>query len=242
MEQNSPFGRKLAAIASLSASDLRAASELYQHRRDFPPGRELAQRGQIDQPAYILATGWVASYTILPNGRRRILSCQIPGDLVGLRSVLFGTATHIVEPITPVEAREVLPTVLLEAFAKAPRLATAVLMATSRDEAMFVEHLVGLRRRNPGERIAHFLLDLFARLRLVGLSDSSGYDCPLSLALLGDALGLSLAHVNHSLRELGKDGLVTFRSGRVAFDDFDTLVRYANFSPARLVQNGPLLH
>lgn len=242
MLQNSPFGRKLAAFACLSGSDLSAASELYQHRREFPLGRELVHRGQIDQPAYILAAGWVASYTILPNGKRRIVSCQIPGDLVGLRSVLFRTAAHIVEPITPVEALEVLPTVLLEAFAKAPRLATAVLMATSRDEAMFVEHLVGMRRRNPGERIAHFLLDLFARLRWAGLSDRSGYDCPLSISLLGEALGLSVGHVKRALRELGEDHLLTFRSGRVAFDDFDRLVRYAGFSPARLDQNGPLLH
>ena len=102
-------------------------------------------------------------------GTRQIVDFQIPGDFLGLRSVLFRTADHNIEPITTVEASEVLARDLLEAFAKTPRLATAVLWAASRDEAMVVEHLVDLGRRNALERTVHFLLELGARLKLVGL-------------------------------------------------------------------------
>lgn len=63
-----------------------------------------------------------------------------------------------------------------------------------------VEHLVGLGRRNATERMAHFLLELGARLKLLGLADQKGYRCPLSQYLLADALGLSAVHVNRVLR------------------------------------------
>ena len=155
--------------------------------------------------------------------------------------MLFRTADHNIEPITNVEASEVLASDLLEAFARTPRLATAVLWAASRDEAMVVEHLVDLGRRNALERTAHFLLELGARLKLVGLGTTAGYACPLSQYLLSDALGLSAVHVNRVLRQLREDGLLTFRNGRVAFDDFDRLVAFADFDRAYLDHDGPLL-
>ena len=104
-----------------------------------------------------------------------------------------------------------------------------------------VEHLVNIGRRNALERTAHFLLELGARLRLVGLATREGYDCPLSQNLLADALGLSAVHINRVLRELREDGLLTFQKGRVTFNDFDQLVAAVDFDKTYLDQDGPLL-
>jgi DNA-binding GntR family transcriptional regulator len=59
--------------------------------------------------------------------------------------------------------------------------------------------------------------------------------------MLADALGLSPVHINRILRQLREDGLLTFRSGYVTFDDFDRLVALAEFDRAYLDQEGPLL-
>ncbi len=239
--QDSPLARKLAAFVALSDDDLEMLDRLHQRRRTFMAGVDLVHQGQEGQSAYILAKGWVCSYKLLPNGGRQIVDFQIPGDFLGLRSVLFRTADHSIEPVTQVEASEVVVTDLLEAFAKTPRLATAVLWAASRDEAMVVEHLVGIGRRNALERTAHLLLELGARLMLVGLGTKKGYDCPLSQYLLADALGLSAVHVNRVLRQLREMGLMTFQKGHVSIDDFDRLVTLADFDTAYLDHDGPLL-
>lgn len=107
---------------------------------------------------------------------------------------------------------------------------------------MVVEHLVGLGRRNALERTAHFLLELGARLKLVGLATSNGYACPLSQYLLSDALGLSAVHINRVLRQLREEGLLTFQRGKVTFDDLPRLVALVEFDTAYLDHNGPLLH
>ena len=239
--QDSPFARKLAAFVRLSTDDLSVLSDVYRRRRNFPAGRDMIHQGQTDQVAYILASGWACSYKILPEGTRQIVDFQIPGDFLGLRSVLLHTADHNVEPVTAVQASEVRGQDLLMAFSETPRLAMAVLWAASRDEAMVVEHLVDLGRRSATERTAHYLLELGARLRLVGLGDKDGYGCPLSQYLLADALGLSAVHVNRVLRELREEGLLTFQKGRVRFDDYDALVEYAGFDRAYLDHSGPLL-
>lgn len=239
--QDSPFARKLSAFVRLSNSDLSAMSDLYRRRRKFVVGSDMIHQGQVDQSAYVLASGWACSYKILPSGARQIVDFQIPGDFLGLRSLLFRTADHNVEPVTPVQASAVKQRDLLAAFSETPRLATAVLWAASRDEAMVVEHLVDIGRRTASERMAHFLLELGARLRLIGMADRRGYLCPLSQYLLADALGLSAVHVNRVLRELREDGLLTFQKGRVIFDDYDGLVDFCAFDRTYLDHDGPLL-
>ena len=238
---DSAFARKLGAFVALSDVELHVLSELYKRRRIFPAGVDMMHEGQANHAAYILASGWVCSYKLLPGGTRQIVDFQIPGDFLGLRSVLFRTADHSVEPVTRVEASEVFAADLLNAFSQTPRLATAVLWAASRDEAMVVEHLVGLGRRNAVERTAHFLLELGARLKLVGMATTKGYACPLSQYLLADALGLSAVHMNRVLRELRESGLLTFQRGHVKFDDFDGLVSLADFDRGYLDHDGPLL-
>jgi CRP-like cAMP-binding protein len=233
--------RKLGSFVALSEDELRVLDAMCGRRRSFAAGHDVVEQGQSGQAAFILCEGWVCSYKIQRDGSRQIVDFQIPGDFLGLRSVLLRTSDHSFEPIAPISAVEVRWTDLAAAFATAPRLLTALLWALSRDEAVLVERLVGLGRREALPRVAHFLLELEARLALVGLGDPSGYPCPLTQYQLGDALGLSAIHVNRVLRELRESGLVTFRNGRVTFDDHARLMGIAEFDPAYLDQAGPLL-
>ncbi|MCG6884677.1 MAG: Crp/Fnr family transcriptional regulator [Silicimonas sp.] len=239
--QHSPLTRKLSAFVALSEAELAALERLHQRRRTFVAGRDMVHQGQTDQAAYVLSSGWVCSYKIQPDGTRQIVDFQIPGDFLGLRSVLLRTSDHSFEPIVKIEAAEVLKDDLLKTFAETPRLAAAILWAASRDEAMVVEHLVGLGRRDADARMAHFLLELGSRLALVGLGTKEGYDCPLTQYHLADALGLSAIHVNRVLRQLRESGMATFRNGRVSFGDRDKLVALAEFDPVYLDHTGPLL-
>lgn len=237
----SPLTRKLSTFVALSETDLATLARFHRHRRDFLPGHEIIFEGEKNASVFILSKGWACSYKLLPDGERQIVDFQLPGDFLGLRSILFRTADHSVEAVTAIEASEVISSDILDAFCDAPRLAAAVLWAASRDEAMVVEHLVDLGRRSAEERTAHFLLELGARLKLVGVGDRTGYDCPLTQYHLADALGLSAVHVNRVLRHLREAGLVTFQRGHVAFDNFAGLVELAQFDTAYLDQDGPLL-
>ena len=241
LAEHSPLTRKLSTFINLSEGELDVLAQLHQRRRTFVAGRDMVHQGQSDQAAYILSSGWVCSYKIQGDGTRQIVDFQVPGDFLGLRSVLLRTSDHSFEPIATIEAAEVLKSDLLAAFSQTPRLAIAILWAASRDEAMVVEHLVGVGRREADARVAHFLLELGARLSLVGIGSKEGYDCPLTQYHLADALGLSAIHVNRVLRQLRERAVVTFRNGHVTFHDYGGLVDLAEFDPAYLDQSGPLL-
>ncbi len=239
--ETSPLTRKLSAFVTLSSKELTVLERLHQRRKRFVAGRDLGHQGQLDQAAYVLSAGWVCSYKIQPDGTRQIVDIQVPGDFLGLRSVLLRTSDHNFVPIVDIEAVEILQSDLIKAFEETPRLATAILWAVSRDEAMVVEHLVGLGQRVAEVRVAHFLLELGAKLLLVGMGGKDGYACPLSQYHLGDALGLSSVHINRVLRKLRERELLTFRNGRVTFEDYNRLVKMAGFDAAYLDHIGPLL-
>lgn len=237
----SPLTRKLSAFVALSDMDLEILTRFHRSRKEFRPGHEMVTEGQEKQTAFILAGGWACSYKILPDGSRQIVDFQIPGDFLGLRSVLFRTADHSVEAVTRLEASVVLSADIIDGFGQSPRLATAILWAASRDEAMVVEHLVNLGRRSAEERMGHILLELGARLTLVGLGDKTGFKCPLTQYHLADILGLTPVHVNRVLRSLREEGLVTFKRGEVSFNDFDRLRKVSGFDIDYLDHDGPLL-
>jgi CRP-like cAMP-binding protein len=60
------------------------------------------------------------------------------------------------------------------------------------------------------------LCEVYVRLRAVGLVNGQSYLMPVTQAELGDATGMSTVHVNRTLQELRRDGLIsTPRSGQV---------------------------
>lgn len=98
--QESPFARKLGAFVALTSAEFDVLEALHKRRRNFPAGRDLIYQGQTQRPAYILASGWACSYKILSEGTRQIIDVQIPGDFLGLRSMLFRVSDHNIEPLT----------------------------------------------------------------------------------------------------------------------------------------------
>jgi len=237
----SPIAQKLSAFMTLTPDETALLATLSENSRTFEPNFDIVHQGQTEHAAFILTEGWVCSYKFQPNGSRQIIDIQIPGDLIGLRSILLHTSDHSFEAITKVKTAKVSVIDLLGVFKTAPRLAMAVLWAASRDEAMIVEHLVGIGQRSAEERVVHFLLELGARLMLVGIGTPAGYDCPLTQYHLADALGISAVHVNRTLRQLRENVLLTFQNGFVTFNDYQQLVALSKFDSVYLDQDGPIL-
>ena len=99
---------------------------------------------------------------------------------------------------------------------------------------MFAEHLVGIGRQSAYERVARLLMELLARLQLAGLAGDRAYALPLTQELMADALGLSVPHVNRTLRKLREDGLIALQGNRLTCLDIPALARLAEVDFADL--------
>jgi CRP-like cAMP-binding protein len=161
----------------------------------------------------------------------------VPGDCLGLRSVLLRTSDHSFATITDALVSIVPSQRITSLFHDRPRLGAAILWAASRDEAMTVEHLVNIGRRSAIEGMAHLILELYERLQLVGLATPTGFDCPLNQHAFADALGLSAIHVNRTLRQLRERGLITLSGHRLVIHDPEKLRELAEYDSSYLDQS-----
>lgn len=221
--------KKLGSFVELSKAELSCLAELQSQPVRVKRGKELVHEGQTGHKAYILQAGWACSFKLLPGGGRQIIGFPVPGDCIGLRSVLLRTSDHSFSALTDAVVSTVEASRMMRLFNDFPRLAAAILWATSRDEAMIVEHLVSIGRRSAIERTAHFFLELSERLRLVGLATEREFACPLNQYVLADALGLSAIHVNRVLRQLRESKMLTQKRGKVTIHDMAALEKLAGF-------------
>src|SRR3954463_9017346 len=234
----SALARKLNQFLPPGRGDLTALTELEAQHRSIAADTELVHEREAGQRAFILQQGWACCYKLLHDGGRQVIDVRLPGDFIGLRSVLLRTADHSSATVTDAIVAEVPARRMLETFRALPRLGAAILWAASRDEAVVVEHLVGLGRRDALTRTAHFLVELGLRLELVGLGTGAGFACPLNQYQLAEVPGLTAIPPNRVLRRLRERGLATFRDGRVAFHDLPRLRALAGHHGGYLDQAG----
>ncbi len=221
--------KKMAAFVKLSEPELAFMAEVQSRPIHLPRGRELVHEGQPGQSAYILQSGWGCSFKLLPDGGRQIITFPVPGDCLGLRSMLLRTSDHAFSALTDAVVTRIESAHMSKMFADYPYLGAAILWAMSRDEAMLVEHLVSVGRRSAIERTAHFFLELYDRLSLIGLAHKEHFSCPLNQYVIADALGLSTIHVNRVLRQLRDKKLMTFKAQKIIIHDLLAMKELAGY-------------
>lgn len=230
----SPIAHKYDTRIALLPQDKAALESLRIHKRAFMKGCDIAHEGQSRHNAYILCEGWACSYKLMRNGTRQVISFHVPGDLIGIRRLLLPNSDDNLCAITRIEVGEISLEDLLEALNGNESLVRSILWSTLRDEAILVQHLVGVGRRRPIDRVAHFFLELGSRLSLVGLGTKTAYQCPLTQSLIADALGLTAVHFNRVLRQLRELNAMTFHDGWVDLRDSRRLERLADFDSSYL--------
>ena len=228
-QPHNALAKKLNTFLPLSPDELKCLADIQSAPLAVKRGKPLIHEGQTGHKAFVLQAGWGCSYKLLPNGGRQIISFPIVGDCVGLRSVLLRTADHSFSALTNAVVSSMEGARILNCVTEFPRLGAALLWAASRDEAMVVEHLVSIGRRNAIERTAHFFMELAERLSLIGAENETEFKCPLSQVVLADALGLTAIHVNRILRQLRDRQLLTVRKGVVKIHDLARFRKLAGF-------------
>ncbi|WP_394885643.1 Crp/Fnr family transcriptional regulator (plasmid) [Mesorhizobium sp. AaZ16] len=194
----------------------------------YKPHSVICRQGDDDDRVFIVRSGWGLLYRGLQNGERQVIDTPLRGDFVGFRSVDGPRLTSLAS-VTELAVYEVHRKDLMEAIASDGILGNKITCSEARQNAILAEHLMSAGRRNAITRTAHLLLELEERLSVVGLASRGRYECPLTQHEVADLLGMTSVHVNRTLGELRKAGLVSFKAGHVEVINRQKLVKTAGF-------------
>ncbi len=232
-----PLLAKLERFASLTAAEKTFLEDMQAEFVRTRAGTDIISAGHRYRCVFVLNQGMAIRYKVLHDGRRQVLGLLLPGDLIGFPGALFDTALYSVASLGPSVACPIPFTTMFELFRGYPKLASALFWLVGHEAALFAEHLVGLGRQSAYERVAHLILELLLRLQIIGLADAQSYALPLTQELMADMLGLSVPHVNRTLRRLREDGLISLDGNRVTCHDVATLSRLADFDGANFARH-----
>jgi CRP-like cAMP-binding protein len=167
----------------------------------------------------------------LSDGRRQIFGFALPGDLLGscCRSASVAQTTAVVLKSGMIADVTFVRDVLLQSPQRFAGLASAFASLETLHEGYLLNHLVRLGRQTAYERVAHLLLELNQRAVAVGLAEGGESPLPLTQEILADALGLSVVHINRTLQQLRRDGLLDIRASSLRLLDSNRLAEIAEY-------------
>lgn len=221
--------RKLRVRDTISADEEREIRGLISEVLDLPKDRTFIRRGQELNHSILLLEGWMARAKDLPTGQRQIAEINLAGDFVDLHGFTLKRLDHEVMTITRCRVGVVPHQRLLEMTERFPHLTRVYWFNTNLDAAIHREWTLSLGRRTAIGRLAHLFCELNVRLEIAGLASDGSYDFPLTQIELGECLGLTAVHVNRTLQELRRMGLVELRNRRVSILDLPALKTVAEF-------------
>lgn len=230
-----PLIAKLSRFIDLTARERARLEELQTDFVKIRAGIDIMTAGHAYRCIFTLNRGMAIRYKVLHDGRRQILSLVLPGDFVGLPGGLFDNCLYSIASLTEAVSCSIPFGTLFDLFQHYPRLGTAMFWLAGHEAALYAEHLVGVGRQSAYERVAHFLLELLFRLQIAGFAeDDRSYALPMTQELMADTLGLSVPHINRTLRRLREDGLISIEGSRVTCLDVSALSRVSDFDGANL--------
>lgn len=222
---------RLDAFTRLSQDD-RAVIDRASRRsvREVDARRDLIREGDSPRFVYLMLDGWTCRYKTLPDGRRQIVAFFIPGDLCDLNIYILKEMDHSVGAITPIRVAEIGREEMDQLTVDHPRITQALWWNELVTVAIQREWTLNLGQRTAFERIAHLLVEMFLRLEAVSMTQGDSVAFPLTQVDLADATGLTPVHVNRTLQELRRAGLVELHNRRLTIPDMAALKDAAMFN------------
>ena len=220
------FASRLSKLAILSPTDFAVLTRLTSRVRTFKAYSDLARE---DDPSAVLAvlSGFACCYRQQAGGKRQNLAYLLPGDMFDLKR----RGLDSVGALSPCRVAFIPRPAFQDTLERFPQIAAAVDLATRIEEATSREWLLNLGSRSAAERIARLFCELLARLQNVDLATAESYAFPVSQSELSATVGLSPVHVNRTLQDLRRAGLIELHGRTLQIKDGARLRAMAGFKP-----------
>ena len=209
-------------------------AEICTDLEEFDAGTIIVPQGGNYGDVFLLERGWVIRSRNLESGVRQIVNVALPGDFVAMNALLFATSDFELSCKTDIAAYRLPADRLGNALTRDSMLSAALFWVNAHEESLLAERIVSLGRRSARQRTAHVLCELMSRLEIIGITDPEKFVIPMSQEEFADILGISVVHMNKTLRAFERDGVISFRNSLLLVLDRLKLEQAAGFESGYL--------
>ncbi|MGE5268693.1 MAG: Crp/Fnr family transcriptional regulator, partial [Thiohalocapsa sp.] len=170
--------------------------------RDQPLLRADAGAAQL----FLIHRGIAYRSCSVPSGKRAILDLLLPGDISGIDQLVLRRPDQEIIAAGTVGYRA-LPAAAVHRLVSDPEVALSLIGLLAEVRARMDRHLAAIARLQARERLCTMLLDVHDRLRRRDLIVRPSFNLHLTQEQIADYLGLTMVHVNRTLRQLREERL-----------------------------------
>jgi CRP-like cAMP-binding protein len=229
-----PLIRKMESAHTLTDDERQALETLPMQVQFIKADQDIVREGDRPSRSCLLLSGFACTYKVTAQGKRQIVSFNIPGDIPDLQSLHLKTLDNSIGTISPCRVGFITHEDLQDICARFPRITAALWRHTLTEAAIFREWVLNVGRRETYTRMAHVLCELLVRLEVVGLVEDHACDLPITQGEFADALGFTPVHVNRLLQQLRAEGLIDLKGDQLTIPDWDRLKEVGEFDPTYL--------
>jgi CRP-like cAMP-binding protein len=230
-----PIVNRLTRVMKLPAADVESLEAIVERDLSIKKRGELVVHGTEFHKLCFVKDGYAIRYRLLRNGKRQILNVILPGDVIGFPVSFFNRSSYGVIALTELSYAVCSLVSYVRLCYAQPQFGLVLSWLAAQEAASYAEQIVNLGRRTPIERLAHFLLEIHARLLEVGRAEETSFDLPFSQSIMADVLGLSVPHLNRVMQQLRAERLIATNARLVELTDPAGLRRLAQYQPPNLV-------
>jgi CRP-like cAMP-binding protein len=231
---HNPMIRKIESIFTLTDDERHALEKMPMQVMAIKADQDIVREGDRPSRSCLILSGFACTYKVTAQGKRQIVSFDLPGDIPDLQSLHLKVLDNSIGTITSCSVGFIPHEVLRDVCARYPRIASAFWRETLIDAAIFREWVMNVGRRETYNRMAHVLCELLVRLRAVGLANGYSCDLPITQGEFADAIGVTNVHVNRVIQQLRADGLIELNGDRLNILDWNRLKQVGEFDPTYL--------
>jgi CRP-like cAMP-binding protein len=229
-----PLIRKLESIFAITDEERQALENLPMQVGVIKADQDIVREGDSPSRCCVILSGFACTYKVTAQGKRQIVSFNIPGDIPDLQSLHLKVLDNSIGTISPCSVGFIAHEALRDLCARHPRITAALWRETLIDASIFREWVMNVGQREGSSRMAHVLCELLVRLRAVGLVEDHVCDLPITQAEFADALGFTTVHVNRVLQQMRTDGLIELKGERLFVPDWEKLKKAGEFDATYL--------
>ncbi|HEX7874101.1 MAG TPA: Crp/Fnr family transcriptional regulator [Sphingobium sp.] len=204
---------------TLTSGEVAALERLEENPRTVRKGQIIQREKDLVTELFVVSSGRMMSYVILPDGQRQILRIYFPGDFIGSASTAYSKAPESLAALTDGVICPFDKHALRRLIEEYPRVAALMFVLSQTERVALTDRLTSMGRASAKARLAAFLLDMIDRLRLANDAITDSFELRLTQEEIGDAVGLTSVHVNRMIRQLEVEGLISRRNGTITLLD-----------------------
>ncbi len=157
---------------------------------------------------FVVKEGWASLSHATSTRGQDICNVFMPGDIIGMRESFFESHDIVILSLTNCKLEKVSVDDLHELLKTNEEIRKAITSYVMVNDNITIERLRSCTHHRSEERVAHFLLEVYARFNFKGLLTGNVFSFPVTQDVVGELLGMTSVHVSRCMTALEQKKLI----------------------------------